>query len=165
MSTTTTLHSYALTALPYTTTALMTLGLGTSLSMLLSSSPSAARLFGFSPSSPSKLRPATEADARARSYIQIHALRNMASGMGTLGLLGYRYWGCEGQAKEVVGRCVGILMVVGSVVAVGDGVVLRGYVGAEGVGEEGRRRGVEKSNGHFGAGVMILVIGMGWLLL
>jgi hypothetical protein len=163
------LHHTIRNALPYTTTALATIGLCSGLYTFLFPSLSAAHLFGFAPPKSGTCAASTEANARQRGYIQLHGIRNSGNGLGMVGLLAFRQVSLlcrENQAaKEAVGLCLGVLLTTGTIVAIGDWWALREYAGVDGVKGEDEKYVRSKAKGHLGATVVIFGLGLGWLLL
>lgn len=110
----------------------------------------------------------SNASAFQTSLVRVYGLRNIGTGLATLGLAGLWALQPEGTAREMVKRCLGLCLSTGSLVAFGDGVVVGRYAeeiktGSGGalarMGEMGRRA----AGGHAVAGVIVLGLGLGLL--
>lgn len=109
-----------------------------------------------SPSSP-------HASTFQTSLIHAYAVRNIGSGLSTLGLTLAWYLQREAADREVVKRCLGVVFVSGSVVAFGDAWLVGKFAGGE-VDEEAGELGRKQAWGHAWAGAIIVVVGGSLLL-
>jgi hypothetical protein len=127
-----------------------------------------ARGFGLLPSESAqpKLSPFETA------YTRIHGIRNLGAGLGNFALLGYWATTNSPVAKAMVRRCLGLGLVCGTVVGLGDAMILRSYAreleaSAKGdedddkVPKEARELAAGKSIGHAITAVVILAVGLG----
>lgn len=128
-----------------------------------------AKMFGITLSADSK--PTSSPTATETAYIRIHGIRNIAAGLTNIALCAFYRFSTMTRtspiAAEVVRTCIGISLLVGSGVAVGDGFVLNQFardVEGTDMGEVGNYA-QEKGSGHVLTGVPIAVLGLGWLLL
>ncbi|KAL9105247.1 MAG: hypothetical protein Q9227_009548 [Pyrenula ochraceoflavens] len=134
-----------------------------------------AKMFGLTyPTTSSSTDKKTQAWQKA--YVKVHGIRNMASGISSMGLMGFLYLSkfCRDSpvAAQAVRKCIGICLVAGTVAAVGDGYILSRFVReardekAEDDDGAGKDKSIalaeEKSKGHMMMGLPILAIGLGW---
>lgn len=133
-----------------------------------------AKAFGLLPADGGKKTPS----AFETAYIRVHGIRNIGVGLGNAGLLLYWLFSdtCRQSvvAEQVVRRCLGIGLVTGTVVGMGDAWILNQYyqdIESE-VGQQGDKSGLKearelasaKSKGHAFTAVGILAVGLGLLL-
>lgn len=142
--------------LPALTTLLGLTGLATGANALVSNNPiDTIRAFG--------LRPAPNNTARdltplTKALIHTYGIRNVGSGLTILGLTAF--WKLQPHrsvARDIARRCLGLSLMLGTVVGVGDAVLVRNF--AESVGSEEGEEARKASWGHAGAAVVIAVTG------
>jgi hypothetical protein len=173
-------------AAPTGTAVLNSLGLCVGLYGFLCPGPNAAKLFGIllppPPSRPTSKRASaaatdhrqTEANARQRAWLRIYGIRNIASGLGQLGLV--VFWGLSSTcrdsrlARDTVQKVIAVLLATGTCVGVADGWTLGQFVqegveGGEGLCEEAKKLAAEKKFGHMGMMVLVLGLAAAWWFL
>lgn len=143
-------------ALPVATTLLGLTSLATGAMTALSSSPiDAMRSFG--------LRPTPQNTARdtgpfTKALVYTYASRNIGGALTTLGLTAFWQMQYSGSVAATTAKsCLGLSMLLGTVVAVGDAMLVRGY--AESVEGDLSKAARKASVGHAVAAVIIAVIG------
>ena len=158
-------HQFALPSpsliLPTLTTLLGLTGLATGANTLLSSKPiDAIRPFGLR--APNTTHPSTKDDPLTTALVHTYGIRNFGGALGTLGLTVFWQMQIKGSIAEgVAKRCLGLSMLLGSVVGVGDALLVNRFaekVGGE-VGEEAKKAGF----GHGIAAVVIAATGLALL--
>ena len=113
--------------------------------------------------------------AALRAYIRVHGIRNFSTGLAGVGLSLYALFGTESAAQaSVVRKCLGVMMLAGAPVALGDGWLVGEYVKALKEGgkaeddekevKEAMKVGEEKSVGHTFTSVFIAAVGVGCLM-
>ncbi|KAF4960176.1 hypothetical protein FGADI_1195 [Fusarium gaditjirri] len=123
----------------------------------------AMRLFGLQAPSPEKTA-SSQSEALQKSLIYASGLRNIGTGLSTLGL--YAFWQfspiCKVSplAAAVTKKCMGICFMFGTVVGVGDAVIVRQFANKEYVqgGEEDKASSASISHGI--TAVVILATGL-----
>lgn len=151
-------------AVPITSALFGFLGLGGGLFTFLSPRRDAATMFGILP--PTTLSSKSEADGRQRAYIQIHGIRNIAGGLNLIALTSFWRFStiCQSSpaAANAVQKAMAILLGIGVIVGVGDGLLLRNYLESDGLSGEAKELAASKSKGHFGIMVPVLALAAGW---
>ncbi|KAF4964751.1 hypothetical protein FSARC_7350 [Fusarium sarcochroum] len=137
---------------------------GTSVGIYSFVSPNnAIRMFGLQ-------GPATEkgssshSDALQRSLIYACGLRNIGTGLSTLGLFAFWQFSpiCQVSplAAAVTKKCLGIGFMFGTIVGVGDAVIIRQYANREFVQGEAEETAANASISHGVTAVLILATGL-----
>lgn len=113
-----------------------------------------AKLFGLTTApSPSPIE---------KALIQVHGIRNIASGSSLLGLGSYYFFSkrCRDPvAANTVRKCIGITFLVGSLVGFGDGWILGQFARDGSVTGEVEVLAMDKSKGHTTLAVPIAMLG------
>lgn len=165
-------------ALPAITTLLGLTGLATGTMTLLARDPvDAMRAFGLSAttthdrnaSSFPPLPPPPSSSPLTTALVRTYATRNIGGALTLLSLTAFWKMQVRGSpAEDVARRCLGLCVGLGTVVAVGDAGLVRGFAGeVEGKGRVGEGGGDEEivqearkaAWGHLGAAVVIGVVG------
>ncbi|KAH6629747.1 hypothetical protein C7974DRAFT_395165 [Boeremia exigua] len=139
--------------LPTLTTLLGLTGLATGVNSLLSSKPiDAIRPFGLQ--APSATHPSTNNDPLTTALVHAYGIRNLGGALGTLGLTAFWQMQVKGSvAESVARRSLGLSMLLGTVVGLGDALLVSRF------GEEvGSKVGVEAKKAGFGHGAAALII-------
>ncbi|KAM0540958.1 hypothetical protein ACHAPJ_013443 [Fusarium lateritium] len=137
---------------------------GTSVGIYSFVSPyNAIRMFGLQ-------GPATEkgssshSDAFQKSLIYACGLRNLGTGLSTLGLFAFWQFSpiCQVSplAAAVTKKCLGICFMFGTLVGVGDAIVVRQFANKEYVQAEAEETAAKASISHGVTGVLILATGL-----
>lgn len=147
--------------LPTLTTLLGLTGLATGANCLLSSNPiDAIRPFGLR--TPNATHPSTNNDPLTTALVHAYGIRNFGGALGTLGLT--TLWVLQvkgGVAEDVARKSLGLSMLLGTVVGIGDALLVTRFskqVGGE-VGLEAKKAGFR----HGIAAVIIATIGLSLL--
>jgi hypothetical protein len=144
---------------------LSTLGASTGLYSFLRPGRDAAELLGIR-LPPGTLNSNSEAASRQRAYICVHGIRNFASGVGGLSLLLFWWFSplCRSSAAaaKAVQKAQAILMGVGAVVGIADGLVLSKYLESAGLSPEAKKFAEEKRLGHFAITLPVLAVSLSW---
>ncbi|KAF2022142.1 hypothetical protein BU24DRAFT_417801 [Aaosphaeria arxii CBS 175.79] len=143
--------------LPTLTTLLGLTGVVTGANALFSSKPiDAIRPFGLQ--KPIAANPSTDNDPLTTALVHVYGIRNIGGSLGTLGLTAFWQRQVKGSvAESVARRCLGLSMLLGTVIGVGDALLVNRFgdkVGGE-VGAEAKKAGL----GHGVAAVIIAAIG------
>ncbi|KAF5246152.1 hypothetical protein FANTH_6919 [Fusarium anthophilum] len=137
---------------------------GTSIGIYSFVSPyNAMRLFGLhAPAADKSSSPQSE--AFQKSLIYATGLRNIGTGLSTLGL--YAFWQfspiCRVSplAAAVTKKCMGICFMIGTFVGVGDAVIVRQFANKEYVQGEAEDKAANASISHGITAVLILATGL-----
>ncbi|KAG8672525.1 hypothetical protein FPOAC1_005801 [Fusarium poae] len=137
---------------------------GTSVGIYSFVSPyNAIRLFGLYSTSTEKTT-ASHLEAFQKSLVYTYGLRNIGSGLSTLGLFAFWQFSpiCQVSplAAAVVKRCMGICFICGSLVAAGDAVVVRRFANQEHIQGEFEEKATKASISHAITGVAVLATGL-----
>jgi hypothetical protein len=142
--------------LPTITTLLGLTGLTTGLLTVLSANPiDAVRPFGLRPAASNVTR---DNNPFTRALVYTYATRNIGGALTTLGLT--TFWQMQPTnsiAATTARSCLGLSMLLGTVVAVGDAVLVSKF--AEDVGGEVGEEAKIGSTGHAVAAVLIAITG------
>ncbi|KAH7234911.1 uncharacterized protein BKA55DRAFT_579651 [Fusarium redolens] len=137
---------------------------GTSVGIYSFVSPyNAMRLFGLDAPATEKTT-SSQSDAFQKSLIYASGLRNIGTGLSTLGL--YAFWQfspiCQVSplAAAVTKKCMGICFMFGTLVGVGDAVIVRQFANKEFVQGEAEEKAVNASISHGVTAVVILATGL-----
>ncbi|KAM0345082.1 hypothetical protein ACHAPU_006968 [Fusarium lateritium] len=143
---------------------------GTSIGIYSLVSPyDAIRLYGLQKpssrrSSSKRSSSSTESDAFQKSLIYSSGLRNIGTGLSTLGL--YAFWQfspiCQVSplAGAITKKCMGICFMFATCVGVGDAVVVRQFANKEYVQGAAADKATKSSIGHGISAVLILATGL-----
>ncbi|ETN47060.1 uncharacterized protein HMPREF1541_01250 [Cyphellophora europaea CBS 101466] len=111
---------------------------------------------------------AAHADAFQEAYIRVHGIRNIGTGLSTLTLV--LMWQFSDLCRTspiaalAVKRCMGISLVLGTTVGLGDAWILKQYAESPGVGQEAVALARGKSTAHAVTALVIASVGLGWLM-
>ncbi|KAF5612383.1 uncharacterized protein FSUBG_1460 [Fusarium subglutinans] len=137
---------------------------GTSIGIYSFVSPyNAMRLFGLHAPAADKTS-SSQSEAFQKSLIYATGLRNIGTGLSTLGL--YAFWQfspiCQVSplAAAVTKKCLGICFMFGTFVGVGDAVIVRQFANKEYVEGEAEEKAVNASISHGITAVIILATGL-----
>ncbi|EWZ33339.1 hypothetical protein FOCG_15673 [Fusarium oxysporum f. sp. radicis-lycopersici 26381] len=137
---------------------------GTSIGIYSFVSPyNAMRLFGLHTPATEKTA-SSQSEAFQKSLIYASGLRNIGTGLSTLGL--YAFWQfspiCQVSplAAAVTKKCMGICFMFGTLVGVGDAVVVRQFANKEYVQGEAEEKAANASISHGITAVVILATGL-----
>ncbi|KAL4731956.1 hypothetical protein ACLX1H_000955 [Fusarium chlamydosporum] len=137
---------------------------GTSIGIYSFVSPyNAIRLFGLQNTSTEKTT-TSQAEAFQKSLIYASGLRNIGTGLSTLGL--YAFWQfspiCQVSplAAAVTKKCMGICFMFGTLVGVGDAVIVRQFANKSYVQGEAEDKATKASISHGVTGILILTTGL-----
>ncbi|KAF5551208.1 hypothetical protein FMEXI_3324 [Fusarium mexicanum] len=137
---------------------------GTSIGIYSFVSPyNAMRLFGLHATAADKTS-SPQAEAFQKSLIYATGLRNIGTGLSTLGL--YAFWQfspiCRVSplAAAVTKKCMGICFMIGTFVGVGDAVIVRQFANKEYVQGEAEDKAANASISHGITAVLILATGL-----
>ncbi|SCO50903.1 uncharacterized protein FFNC_13479 [Fusarium fujikuroi] len=137
---------------------------GTSIGIYSFVSPyNAMRLFGLHAPGTEKTS-SFQSEAFQKSLIYATGLRNIGTGLSTLGL--YAFWQfspiCQVSplAAAVTKKCMGICFMLGTFVGVGDAVIVRQFANKEYVQGEAEEKAVSASISHGITAVVILATGL-----
>lgn len=154
-------------ALPYITGALYLLGLGGGVYNYIDPAGGAAG-FGIlvgepdGTSAPQRQRPSRVETA----YIKVHGIRNVGMGLTGLALLSYLHFSpvatASVSARNAVRQVIGLSLILGTVVGLGDVAILREVQAASSDDGERSRLAGEKSVGHAVMAVPIALLGVAW---
>uniref|UniRef100_A0A4E9E7L2 Uncharacterized protein n=1 Tax=Gibberella zeae TaxID=5518 RepID=A0A4E9E7L2_GIBZA len=137
---------------------------GTSVGIYSFMSPyNAIRLFGLHSVSTEKTT-SSDPEAFQKSLIYAFGLRNIGSGLSSLGLFAFWQFSpiCQLSplAAAVTKRCMGICFIFGSLVAAGDAFIVRRFANQEHVQGETEEKATKASISHAVTGVVILATGL-----
>ncbi|KAF2795754.1 hypothetical protein K505DRAFT_348408 [Melanomma pulvis-pyrius CBS 109.77] len=129
------------------------------------SAQDAIRSFGLRPPpSSTKTALSKHADAFEQSMIHVYGIRNLGVGLSTLGLTAF--WKlsptCQTSplAADISKKCLGICMMFGTLVALGDAWIVRQFGKSSELEEEARIEASKASTGHALVSVPILATGL-----
>ncbi|KAM0250786.1 hypothetical protein ACHAP5_002003 [Fusarium lateritium] len=137
---------------------------GTSIGIYSFVSPfDAIRLFGLQNQS-SKKTSSTQSEAFQKSLIYASGLRNISTGLSTLGLFAFWQFSpiCQVSplAAAITKKCMGICFMFGTLVGVGDAVLVRQFANKEFIKGEAKDKATQTSIGHGVSAVLILATGL-----
>lgn len=136
---------------------------GTSIGIYSFVSPyDAVRLFGLQNTSSKKTTPKSE--AFQKSLIYASGLRNIGTGLSTLGLFAFWQFSpiCQVSplAAAITKKCMGIFFMFGTLVGVGDAVLVRQFANKEFIQGEAEDKATKASISHGISAVLILATGL-----
>ncbi|KAF4469095.1 hypothetical protein FALBO_4007 [Fusarium albosuccineum] len=124
----------------------------------------AIRMFGLPPPAPEKESTSPHAAAFQRSVVYAYGIRNVGVSIGQLGLLAFWQFSpiCRASplAAAVTKRCLGLCMMLGTVVGLGDAVIIRQFAKDEGVVGEAKAEATKASINHAVTAVLIFATGV-----
>lgn len=137
---------------------------GTSIGIYSFVSPyDAIRLFGLQNPS-SKKTSSTQSEAFQKSLIYATGLRNIGTGLSTLGLFAFWQFSpiCQVSplAAAITKKCMGICFMFGTLVGVGDAVLVRQFANKEFIKDEAEDKATKASVSHGITAVLILATGL-----
>jgi hypothetical protein len=137
---------------------------GTSIGIYSFVSPyNAIRLFGLQSTSTEKAI-SSHSEAFQKSIIYASGLRNIGTGLSTLGLFAFWQFSpiCQVSplAAAVTKRCMGICFIFGSLVGIGDAVIVRRFANQDYIQGETEEKATKASISHAVTGVVILATGL-----
>ncbi|EEU36636.1 uncharacterized protein NECHADRAFT_51923 [Fusarium vanettenii 77-13-4] len=125
----------------------------------------AIRMFGLRAPSPSdKNLPSAHAEAFQKSAIYIYGIRNIGVGLANLGI--FVFWKlspvCQTNpaASDAVRLCLGICLILGTTVGLGDAWIIRKFAKDEGVQGEAKTEATKASVNHAITAAVILATGV-----
>ncbi|KAI8652468.1 hypothetical protein NCS57_01310800 [Fusarium keratoplasticum] len=125
----------------------------------------AIRMFGLRAPSPSdKNLPSPHAEAFQRSAIYTYGIRNIGVGLANLGI--FAFWKlspvCQTNpaASDAVRQCLGICLILGTTVGLGDAWIIRQFAKDEGVQGEAKTEAAKASVSHAVTAAVILATGI-----
>ncbi|KAI8712465.1 hypothetical protein NCS52_01344800 [Fusarium sp. LHS14.1] len=123
------------------------------------------RMFGLRTPSPNdKVLPSPHAEAFQRSAIYTYGIRNIGGGLANLGI--FAFWKlspvCQNNpdASEAVRQCLGICLILGTTVGMGDAWILRQFAKDERVQGEAKTEAAKASVNHAMTAAVILATGV-----
>ncbi|RSL41163.1 hypothetical protein CEP53_012921 [Fusarium sp. AF-6] len=126
---------------------------------------SAIRMFGLhAPSPTDKNLLSPHAEAFQRSVIYTYGIRNIGGGLANLGI--FAFWKlsplCQTNpaASDAVRQCLGICLILGPTVGLGDAWILRKFAKNEGVQGEAKTEAAKASVNHAITAAVILATGV-----
>ncbi|KAF4455767.1 hypothetical protein F53441_1966 [Fusarium austroafricanum] len=138
--------------------------MGTSVGIYSFVSPfDAIRVFGLHPPASEKAS-SSHSEAFQKSLIYAYGLRNVGTGLSTLGL--YAFWQfspiCQVSplAAAVTKKCMGLCFMIGTFVGVGDAVIIRQFANKEDVQGEAEEKAIAASISHGVTAVLIFATGL-----
>lgn len=139
--------------LPTVTTILGLTGLATGANTFLYSRPiDATRAFGLQ--SPGPTHSSTNEDPLTTALVHAYGTRNIGGALGTLGLTAFWQMQSKGSVAEIVARrCLGLSMLLSTVVGIGDALLVNRFGG-----EVGGDVGVVAKKAAFGHGIAAVII-------
>lgn len=137
---------------------------GTSIGIYSFVSPyDAIRLFGLQNTS-SKKTSSAQSEAFQKSLIYATGLRNIGTGLSTLGLFAFWQFSpiCQVSplAAAITKKCMGICFMFGTLVGVGDAVLVRQFANKEFTKDEAEDKATKASISHGITAVLILATGL-----
>jgi hypothetical protein len=136
---------------------------GTSIGIYSFVSPyDAIRLFGLQNTSSKKAT--AKSEAFQKSLIYTSGLRNIGTGLSTLGLFAFWQFSpiCQVSplAAAITKKCMGICLMFGTLVGVGDAVLVRQFANKEFIQGEAEDKATKASISHGVSAVLILATGL-----
>ncbi|KAF4978006.1 hypothetical protein FZEAL_5551 [Fusarium zealandicum] len=124
----------------------------------------AIRKFGLRNSSPAKGSDSAHMEAFQRSVIYGYGIRNVGVGLANLGLVAYWRFSPECRVSPVaaliVQKCLGVCLLAGTVVGLGDAWIMRQFAKEEGVVGEAESDASKASVGHGVTAILIFATGL-----
>lgn len=152
------------TAVPALPVLLSLTGVGVGIYSFVSPT-NAIRMFGLRVPSPTgKDLPSPHAEAFQRSVIYTYGIRNIGNGLASLGM--FAFWQlspiCQNNpsAADAVRQCLGICLITGTTVGLGDAWIMRQFARDEGVQGDAKIEASKASISHAITAAVILATGV-----
>lgn len=117
---------------------------------------------------PSSVGASRELQTWQKSQTRVHGIRNLAGGMSILGIIAFWRFSSICQSSPVAAQaaknCLGIILLTGSIIGAGDGLIIDQFVKGQDTSEEAKEVGNKASRGHLWMSVPILALGLSLVL-